>query len=94
MDHIDFENELQHYKTIKKRLSRRGLKACTYEWEVHVLHDQDFSYQVYVGPVNDTNGSEFYVAIYPRDVYYIDGPEVWSDTKAENRIFADKIDTD
>jgi len=84
--------DTQHWRVIKARLSRRGLKPVLdaddkgrTEWEIHGPH-RDMDYQVYIGlAYEDDPGDSFYVVMYPRAVYEL-GDSDWLSPEPENRI--------
>lgn len=83
---LDFREEKETARLIKRALGRRGLKPhFLEEWEVHGKH-QDMDYDVYVGFAYSKAKGNICVAIYPRSVYEVEEPGKWWDTKTEKRI--------
>ena len=80
-------------KRIENRLKRRGFKMIDLEnWEVHGPHE-GMNYKVWIGgaqtidkkPYID-NRQEFYIAVYPRQIFIIDDTSDWWKTSPENLI--------
>ena len=85
---INFEQEPYYLQTIKRRLRTRMLEPdIDEEWEVHGPH-RDMEYPVYVGWARLIGYPNDYVcvAIYPRAVYRIDGPNDWYKVTPDDRI--------
>jgi len=61
-------------------------------WEVHGPHE-GMNYEVWIGGAQTMNKKpyignryEFYIAVYPRQIFIIDDPSDWGKTGPENLI--------
>lgn len=86
-------NERWALESITRRLKTSGLKMIDLEnWEVHGPHE-NMNYKVWVGEVQTLdkkpiigNSYQFYIAVYPRQIFMIDDPSDWWKTSPENLI--------